>query len=820
MIAAADVLELPFADPVLIVAAAFLIFLIAPAVMERLRVPGLVGLILAGAIVGPNGLDLLARDATIVLLGTVGLLYLMFMAGVEIDLHGFRRYRNRSLVFGALTFLIPQGLGTGVGLLLGYPLPTSILLASLFASHTLLAYPIATRFGIAKTQAVTTAVGGTIITDTAALLVLAVIAASTEGALTAAFWLRLVIGLAIYTALVLMALPRLGRWLFRHEQTGANTEYVFLLAALFAGSFLAEVAGVEAIVGAFLVGLALNPLIPEHGPLASRIHFVGEAIFIPFFLLSVGMLVDVRVLMGGTRVWQVMLGMTATVLVAKWIAARLTQQIFGYTPEEGWTIFGLTVPQAAATLAATLIGYEIGLFDDAVLNGAILMILVTAIVGPWLVSRYGRLVALQEEQRPYSAAEAPRRTLVPLANPATADALLDLALAVRETGSPEPVFPMTVVRPEAQEAGAAVAAAEKMLSHAVAYAAAANVPVVPMTRVDHNVASGIARGVAERRATSIIIGWDARQSRRRGIFGGVLDQLLEQTREQVLIARLGHPLSTTRRLVVVVSRGADRMPGFHETARSVKLLANRLGASILGLAVDSEPDAYRDFFDAIKPDAPATFDRIAGWDALSAQLTRHLEPDDLVVVVGARAGALAWDPALDRLPMELAESAPGSFIMVYPSELERPAPPPGGEAELPPGLLPPERILRDIPPQPFADVIRAVLGTAFGHSPQRLEQVAELLIRHERTVPGEVVPGEVVPGVVLLHGHLRDLSTSMMCLGISPEGVEFPGVSAPARLVFILLSPVEQPEQHLGHLAAIARWVSNPSNVRTLLTGS
>ncbi len=810
------VMELPLSEPVLIVAVAFIIFLVAPVLMERLRIPGLVGLILAGAVIGPNAANLLARDATIVLLGTVGLLYLMFMAGVEIDLHGFRKYRNRSVVFGALTFLIPQVVGTGVGLLLGYPLPAAILLASLFASHTLLAYPIATRFGIAKTEAVTTAVGGTIITDTAALLVLAVVAASTEGALNASFWLRLLVGLIAYAGVVLLALPRLARWLFRHEQAGANTEYIFVFAAVFAGSFLAEVAGVEAIVGAFLVGLALNPLIPEHGPLASRIHFVGEAIFIPFFLLSVGMLVDARVLIGGARVWEVMFGMTATVIVGKWIAARLTQRIFGYSREEGWTIFGLSVPQAAATLAATLIGYEIGLFDEAVLNGAILMILVTAVLGPWVVDRYGRLVALQEEQKTYEPSEAPRRILVPLANPATADALMDLALAVREPGSPEPVFPMTVVAPEEELSGAAVAGAEKMLSHAVAYAAAADVPVVPMTRVDHNVASGITRGIAERRVSTVVIGWDARRSVRHAIFGGVLDQLLEQTKEQVLIARLGHPLNTTERLVVIVSRGADHMPGFYESTRAVKLLANRLGASILGLAVASSPPKYERLFGEVKPDAPATFEKVAAWNELSSGLERQLQPSDLVIVIGARRGALAWHPALDRLPLDLATSAPASFIMVYPSEVERMPAGPGDPATLPAGLLPPERIVRELPPQPFPDAIRRILATAFGHAPERLEQITQMLIRHESELPGRMAPGELVPGVVLLHGHLRRLPTSMLLLGISPEGIEFPGTS-PARAIFLLLSPQESPDEHLAHLAAIARWVSDPDHVSELL---
>jgi Kef-type K+ transport system membrane component KefB len=463
-------MTLPITDPVLIVAVSAVIFLLAPLLMQRLRLPGLIGLILAGAVVGPNALNLLDRSSTIVLLGTVGLLYLMFMAGIEIDMQEFKRYRNRSIAFGAVTFFLPQTLGTVVMTALGYDLRSSILIASMFASHTLVAYPIAMRFGITKNQAVITTVGGTIITDTAALLVLAVIAGSSESPANAAFWIRLSVGLSIYVALVLIGLPRLARWFFRSERTGAVAEYVFVFASLFVGAYLAEVAGVEALVGAFLVGLALNRLIPEQSVLANRIHFVGEAIFIPFFLISVGMLVDARVMFSGLRVWEVMIAMTVTVSATKWLSAWVSGRLFGYSSDQWWTMFGLSVPQAAATLAAALIGVEIGLFDEAVLNGTILMILVTCILGPWVVEKYGRRIALEEERRPASSTAPPQRILVPMANPATADTLMDLALAMREPDSREPIYPLTVVPEHPDGSPINLALAEKMLSHAVAYA--------------------------------------------------------------------------------------------------------------------------------------------------------------------------------------------------------------------------------------------------------------------------------------------------------------------------------------------------------------
>jgi len=806
-------LSLPITHPVLIVAIAGAIFLLMPLLMERIRVPGLIGIILSGAVVGPNGLNLLARDQTIVLLGTVGLLYLMFMAGTEIDLHGFKRYRNRSLIFGSLTFLIPQLAGTAVFLLLlGFSWPAAILIASMFASHTLVSYPIAMRFGIAKNQAVTTAVGGTIITDTAALLVLAVVAASTRGALDAAFWIQLVVFLSIYVVVVWFGLPRLGRWFFRREKTGGISEYLFVFTALFAGAYLAEVAGIEAIVGAFLVGLALNRLIPEQSLLNNRIHFIGEAIFIPFFLLSVGMLVDVRVLAGDILAWQVMLGMTITVVASKLMAAKLSERIFSYSKEEGWTVFGLSVPQAAATLAATLIGVEVGLFGDAVLNGAVMMILVTCLLGPWLTEKYGRQVALQEDQRPYDPDGAPRRILVPMAKPATAEDLMSLALLIREPDSPEPVYPLTVVPADANEGSQInVATAEKMLSHAVTHAAGAGVPVVPVTRVDHNFANGIGRGIAENRISTVIIGWDGNRSNRRGIFGSVLDQLLEQTKQQVLVTKVGHPFNTTERIVVLIPQGADHTPGFLEALRTLKQMANRLGATIHGYTVRAPARIYKAHLDAVKPEAPTTIERASGWGDAIQMLTEELRRDDLVVVLSARRGAIAWDPALERLPAMLADMGPESFIMLYPSEVVVSAAHTAAAGALP-HTLTPDRVLFDLPTKDYREVLRALLSTEFASDPERLESIEAAVMRSVKAFAPELRPGVLVP-----HARLPDLKRTLVFLGVSREGIEFPHASEPAQLIFIALTPEDQPHEHLNRLAEIARLVANPEEVERLL---
>jgi Kef-type K+ transport system membrane component KefB/mannitol/fructose-specific phosphotransferase system IIA component (Ntr-type) len=810
-----DLFHLPLADPVMIFALAMVIFVSVPLFFERFRMPGIIGLIVAGAVVGPNGLALLERNETIVLLGTVGLLYLMFMAGVEIDLHGFRKYRNRSLVFGAVTFLLPQLLGTGVGFALGYGVAASVLLASMFASHTLVAYPIASRLGIAKNEAVTATVGGTIITDCAALLVLAVIAASAEGGLTAAFGARLGLSLVVFVAVVLLGVPRLGRWFFRHYGDSPTAEYVFVLAVLFTCAGLAEFAGVEAIIGAFLAGLAINRLIPESGPLNNRLHFFGNALFIPFFLFSVGMLVDVRVLAGSGQAWKVMIGMTVTVIVTKWLAARIAQRLFGYSGEEGWLMFGLSVPQAAATLAAALIGYQIQLFDDAVLNGAILMILVTCTLGPWLVERYGRRLALREARAPYRPSEAPQRILVAISNPASAEPLVDLALLVRDPDSAEPVHPLIVVpgRGEEDEAIPQVAAAEKLLARAVIHGAAADVPMVPLTRVDHNYAHGIVRGITETRSNTVVVGWDRRRSRRFGLTGGMVERITERMQQLLLVARLAPPINTVARMVVVLPPCSERSRGFCDAVRTLKIMANRLGAEVVGRVVEGNCTDYESVFEATKPAAPARFEPVPGWRALLPALTETLRPDDLVVIVSARHGTLAWSRTLEQLPWRIEDALPNSFVVVYPAEVEQ-APDPQPATTVLSGAITTDRVAIALPRGPFQQTLEELTRLAVPDDAALRGSVLEGLVRQELDGATELVPGVVAP-----NARVEGLREPVLVVGVSPDGIEFPEATAPAHLIFLVLTPADHPQEHMNQLAELARLARSSERLQELLRG-
>jgi Kef-type K+ transport system membrane component KefB len=802
---------LPVSDPVLIVALATIIFLVAPQIAERFRLPGLIGLIVAGAIVGPHGLGILARDSTIVLLGTVGLLYLVFLAGLELDLHRFAQYRKHSIVFGILSFAFPMVLAVLVMPVLGFGLPAALLVGAIIGSHTLLAYPVASRLGLVKNRAVTTVVGGTLVTDTLALAVLAVVAATATGEIGLPAWVRLFGGLVAYVALVAWGVPRLGRWFFRRTPGLPAGEFIFLMVVLFVCAYLAGVAGAQPIIGAFLAGLTLNRLIPNEGPHMGRVRFVGTALFIPFFLLSVGMLVDFRVLAGSARVWGLAATITVLVHLGKLAGAHVTSRIFGHSRGESIVAFGLSLPQAAATLAVTFVGLEIGLFDEDMVNAVVMMILITCVVGPALVDRFGQSVALEEAGQPYTPGAAPQRILVPMANPTTSEDLMELALMIRDPDSREPIYPLTVVPVEMGRSEEQVALAERMLSHAVAHATAADTPVIPITRMDHNFASGISRAVVETLSSTVIIGWDGRRSPHRGIFGSVLDQLLGLTKQQVLVAKLGHPLNTTKRIILLVPRGSDHLPGFLEATRTIKQLANQLGARIVGFTVRAPAAEYHAPFEKIQPRAPVTFQSIASWGEMVKRLEAEVQPDDLVVVMSARRGAVSWVSTLERLPGVLVQLIPESFIMLYPSEGIPAASRHRFHAEPRlPGSLSPARIRFTNHARDYYSVLRDMLELEFGGNRERLRWIADTLLQSDG------LSWEIVPGVVVPHMHLPQLTEPLLFLSICPEGVEVPGNEERARLIFLLLTPEDEPDRHLAEIAAIAALIGDPIRMREL----
>ena len=807
-------MTLPFADPVLIFATVMILILVAPLLASRLRLPEIVGLIIAGMIVGPYGIGILARDQTIELLGTVGLLYIMFLAGLEIDLNEVRRNKSHTLIFGLITFMIPLGMGTALGsYLFGMGLPAAVLLASMFSSHTLVTFPIVAKLGLSKSRSVTTTIGGTIITDTLALLLLAVVASATRGEISTVFWVRLFALMIVYVAGVLVLIPLLGRWFFRNVDVDENVEFVFVIALTFLASYLAHAAGLEPIIGAFLAGITLNSLIPERSLLMARIHFTGDTIFIPFFLLSVGMLVDVSLLLTGTEAWIIAIGMIVVALVCKLAAAWISRKLLGYRSDEGLLIFGLSVNQAAATLAAVLVGYNIGLFSEVVITGTIMMIAVTCFVGPIVTERAGRRVLLHEQHAAFDESSAPHRILIPMEGRAGAKELLDFAFLLRARDSHEPIYPLRVAE-EGGDTVQNVAEAEKILAHPVVRAMSAGVPVTPLTSVALNVTSGILRAAADNRISIIVLGWNGEVSSKTRTFGRHLDAVIERSRQMVLVNRISRPISTAKRIVALLPPFAEHTVGFENSVATIKTIANQAGASLLLLCSAETVLAGRDFIERARPIVPLEFQTLASWRGVVDKVKQLVGSIDWLILFIVRKGEAAWQPSLERLPARLARELPDSNLTVMVSAAERwdarQSSDIAVDAEYVSSIFRPERTLLQARSGGIEATIGALMAMEF--PPEQAAGLSAVLYRISQEEPVELVED-----VALLHTHVPNVNDSVVFLAVSAEPLQAPLASGAPHILVVLLDPVGQdPERHLRALADIARIIRLPDIVTVL----
>ena len=662
---------LPLQNPVLVFCVVLFIILLAPLILRQFKVPGVIGLIISGVIVGPHALNILEKNSAVDLFSTIGLLYIMFIAGLELDMDEFRRHRNKSLWFGLFTFAIPLAIGyPACRYLLGYGEAASFLTAIMFSTHTLVAYPIVSKFGISRHQAVAIAVGGTILTDTAVLLVFAVIMGAENGGLTQEFWLRLGTSMALFLLFMFMVLPRIARWFFGRLESEKTSHYIFVLAAVFFAAFLAQVAGVEPIIGAFVAGLSLNRLIPSSSVLMNRLEFVGNALFIPFFLISVGMVVDVRVLTRGTDAVVVAGVLTVVALVGKWLAAWITQLVFRYTGAQRQLIFGLSSSHAAATLAIILVGYKAGIIDENILNGTIVLILVTCLVASFATEAAAKRIvrAGDVEHRRSDRAEPQReRILIPCAEPASVPPLLDLATMLRDRSQAQPITLVNVVEND-ERAGSRSVRMRKLLGDQARYAAASETVVNTVVTIDNNVAGGIIRIAKETKSNLILLGWSDRVTLLERLFGPKTDTLLRNYHKLVLVTRITKPLAAHRRMLVLCPPLAEREPGFGQWIGKVQRLAKELGLRVEFL---SEPVTHAALLAEAREQRlnfePALLALPEGADP-DEQLARHTQPNDLVVVVSARPRTISHNAALDQLPRRLDKQYQElSLIMVYPA---------------------------------------------------------------------------------------------------------------------------------------------------------
>ena len=665
------IFQTPFQSNVLVFALILFIILLAPLLFRRIKVPGIIGLILAGVIIGPHGLNLIAKNSAIDLFSTIGLLYIMFLAGLELDLKGFANYKHKSLVFGFFTFIIPFSIGYPVcRYLLEFSFATSFLVSSMFATHTLVTYPIVSRLGISRNEAVGITVGGTMLTDTAVLIILAIISGSVSGELTINFWIKFSISVLLFLAIVLWLIPKLATWFFRNFEGEKNSHFIFVLAMVFLAAFLSELAGLEPIIGAFAAGIALNKLIPHTSSLMNRLEFVGNSLFIPFFLISVGMLINLSVLLKGPHALIIAGTLTIVALIGKYIAAWITSVIFKYSKANRNLIFGLSSSHAAATIAVIMVGFRIGIVDENILNGTIVLILVTCLVASFVTEHSAKKVLIMDKfNDPILPSVRDQKILVPIYNPNNMERLLDLAIAIKNPKNRFPIVSLSVVEDDL-EAKQKLIEAKKTLEKAMVHAAAVDQEVEIITTISQNVPSGIKRVATEIFATEIIIGFALKSQFTDILFGNVIKYIVENTSQAVWVCSISPHLSQHKKIVVVCPRYGDREYGFNLWLDRVFRLAKTLKVPLDFLSTPQTFRHVKEYMQSVKIALTIKHIEFADWNDFM-DISPLIHSSDLIIITLPRNGGISYKINQEGIPRLMAKNFENfDFILIYPNEPE------------------------------------------------------------------------------------------------------------------------------------------------------
>jgi Kef-type K+ transport system membrane component KefB/nucleotide-binding universal stress UspA family protein len=644
-------------EPVAFFLVIMAIILITPMLSERVRLPGIVGIILGGMLIGPYGLTLFAANDRMEFLSTIGLVYLMFSAGLEVDFNQFMRVRGRALVFGLLTFFFPQIMGMFLGWMLGLSFLGMILLGSAFASHTLIAFPILIRLGVTRNEAVAVTAGATILTDIGAFIVLAVVLGAEGGQLAMGYFVKLFVLLIIFTFLVFFGLPRLGKFFFQRF-SGRAVEFQFVIVVLFVTALTARLIGVHEVVGAFLAGLAINITLPRHSPVTGHVLFMGESFFIPVFLLYSGMITDPFTFLKNPQTILIAIGITLVAYISKLLAAWITGRIFHYTKPEFWTVYGLSHAQAAVTIPTLVIGLQTGLFDANVFNAAILMILLTSISSPMLVQRFapGLQQAGEEEESPPLF----KRILVPIINPNTQMYLLSLASLLAKTSRGE-VLALNVAHDDSGHVNG-MRLQKELLGRVPEILSDPETRIELIPRLSNSYAQGILHTSMERNASLILMGWRGKRNIKQNILGTVLDEVIWGSDLPVMIGKLNCSLNGMQRVLLLLPANAIIPLVLRRILEANLTISKALNVPLTILADASYLERVGEILQPIQQDHPCVIKRMIG-PLRPDDLEKEAKSDLLVVPgYGSRQHFLA---NLGNLPERLATSFHGNLIILH-----------------------------------------------------------------------------------------------------------------------------------------------------------
>lgn len=664
----------PITNPSLIFFLVLVIILLAPIIMGKLRIPHIIGMVLAGVAIGQYGFNILVRDDSFELFGRVGLYYIMFLAALEMDVEGVKKNKGRLSLFGLLTFAAPFTLTFIMSeWLLGYPTIASLLLGCLMASNTLIAYPIVSRYGQQRKPSVALSVGASMLSLLVALVVLAALVASHNGQTGVLFWLWFVAKFVIYCGGLALLIPKLTRWFLR-RYSDAVMQFIFVMAMLFMSAVLSESIGLEGIFGAFLSGLILNRYIPHVSPLMNRIEFIGNALFIPYFLIGVGMLINVRLAFSDTGVLWVALAITLFGTAGKAIAAYLSALLFRLPLNtSGNMMFGLTSAHAAGAIAIIMVGMRLTTPDGSVLvtgemlNGVVLMILLTCIISTVVTEQAAQQITLRDKEIPQEDTQDDEKMLIPMKYPEYAVRLVNLAIMMRNPKLGRGLVGLSVVYDDVdmrlnQERG------QRLLEKVQQYAAAADVKMQTQVRVAANIANGIKHAFKEFRASEIIIGMHMHKEVSASFWGEFHQSLFNGLNRQIIMARLKQPLSTIRRIEVAVPSRAQFEPGFYRWLERVARLSVNLECRTIFHGRTDTLALINQYVRNRHPEMRVEFMQMDHWNEMP-RLAATIAEDHLFIVIAARKGTVSYKNALEHLPEEIQQFFSGkNIIIIFPDQ--------------------------------------------------------------------------------------------------------------------------------------------------------
>ena len=670
----------PITDPTLIFFVVLLMILLSPIIMGRLRIPHIIGMVLAGVLVGKYGLNILGRDASFELFGRVGLFYIMFLAGLEMDMEGLKKNRNRVVVFGMLTFLIPFAMTYFMGVsLLGYLPLASLLLAAIMASNTLIAYPIVGRYGLTRHTSSTLSVGSSMMALFMALIVMASIVNSFHGNGGILFWLLFILKFVAYCVGLIMVIPRVTRWFLR-RYSDAVMQFIFILAIVFLSAALSDAVGLEGIFGAFMSGLILNRFVPKVSPLMNRIEFTGNALFIPYFLIGVGMLINVRLLFAGSKILWVVFCIVFFGTLGKAVAAYLAARIFRLSWLAGHMMFGLTSAHAAGAIAMVMVGRRLEvapgqyLFGDEVLNGIVIMILFTCVISTVITERAAQRLRLQEKEDQNMMKNLDdEKILIPVKYPEYSDNLITMATLMRNPRLKRELVALNVVYDDVNMRHNQ-AEGQRLLDHLCHLASASDVPMVTQVRVAANIANGIKHAFKEFQASEILMGLHFHKEINRSFWGEFTRSLYNGLSRQIIVTRILQPLNTIRRIQVAIPSRAEFEPGFYRWLERLARMAGNLECRIAFHGRNETLQLVNEFIRNRFPSVRAEYEEMVHWKELPT-LGSQVREDHLFVIVTARKGTISYKTAMERLPEELNKFIKGKTIMIifpdqYGSEMD------------------------------------------------------------------------------------------------------------------------------------------------------